>query len=117
VAATGLAADRIADPVQHDLPLCPFRAVTGLWCPLCGGLRSAYSLSRLDVVAAVRDNAVFVVALPLLFLYWLDWLRWDRRGAPERRIPRAAIVALWTVAALFTVARNLPFADWLRPTA
>jgi hypothetical protein len=111
------AADRLADPVHNHVPLCPFRALTGLWCPLCGGLRSAYSLTRLDVVAAVRDNALLVIALPVLLAYWVDWVRRDRRGLPERRLGRGAIAGLWVVAAVLTVLRNLPAADWLRPTA
>ena len=111
----GLAADRLLDPTHTHVPLCPFRAVTGLECPLCGGLRSAYSLTRLDLGAALRANAVFVLMLPLLLAYWLDWVRRDRRGQPERRFGRTALAALWAVAAAFTVARNLPGADWLRP--
>jgi hypothetical protein len=113
--AAGLVADRIADPVHHDVPLCPFRMLTGWWCPLCGGLRSAYALTRFDLATAVRDNVVLVAALPLLVAYWVDWVRRDRRGQAERRFPRGAIVAFWVVAAAFTVLRNLPFADWLRP--
>jgi Protein of unknown function (DUF2752) len=109
-------ADRIADPVHHDLPLCPFRLLTGLSCPLCGGLRSAYALTRFDLAAAVRDNVLLVAALPLLLAYWLDWVRRDRRRLPGRRLPRAAVVALWTVAAAFTIVRNLPvLAPWLAP--
>jgi hypothetical protein len=112
----GLAlADRIADPADHDVPLCPFRMVTGLNCPLCGGLRAAYALSRFEFAAAVRDNLLAVVALPLLLAYWLDWLRRDRLGRPERRLPRAALAAVWVVAAVFTLLRNLPAGAWLSP--
>jgi hypothetical protein len=102
----GLAADRLADPTHHHVPLCPFRALTGL---------SAYSLTHLDLTAALRANAVFVLALPLLLAYWLDWVRRDRRGLPERPLGRTTLAVLWAVATVFTVARNLPGADWLRP--
>ena len=116
VAVAGLIAVRVANPVHNDVPLCPFHAVTGLQCPLCGGLRAAYELSRFDVVAAVRDNALFVGTLPLLLAYWLFWLRQAKQGQPERRFPRAAIGTSWAVAAAFVVVRNLPGAEWLRPS-
>lgn len=111
IAAAGLVAVQVMDPAARDVPLCPFHELTGLWCPLCGGLRAAYALTRLDVSGALRYNAVLVLALPLLLFFWWDWLRRDRR------LPRAALVALWVVALAFTITRNLPFAEALRPPA
>jgi hypothetical protein len=104
------------DPAHTHVPLCPFHTVTGLWCPLCGGLRSAYALTRFDLAGAIRDNALFVAAVPCLVYYWIDWLRRERAGLPERRIPRGAIAFLWLIALVFCVLRNIPTsAAWLAP--
>ncbi len=97
-------------------PLCPFQALTGLWCPLCGGLRSAYALTRLDFATAIRDNALLVVALPFLIGFWIDWLRRDRAGLSERALSRRVIAVLWIAALVFGVMRNVPaFGHWFAP--
>ena len=108
VAVVGLGADLALDPTDTHVPLCPFRALTGLSCPLCGGLRSAFSLAHFDLATAVRDNLLFVVGLPLLLFFWLDWLRRDRAGRPVRRTTRPVMVAVCAIALTFTIIRNLP---------
>jgi hypothetical protein len=118
VAAAALAAgaaDLAVDPTRTHIPLCPLRAATGLCCPLCGGLRATYSLAHADFAAALRDNALFVLALPVLVALWLEWIWRARRGSPPRRITAPAVVGLVVVCALFTALRNLPFAAALRP--
>jgi hypothetical protein len=113
-AGAALAADVAFDPVHRHVPLCPLHAVTGLWCPLCGGLRAADSLAHLQVTNALHDNAVFVLALPLVVLWWVDWVVRSRSGSPSRAMPRYAVATLVVVAVAFTVVRNLPFAQTLR---
>jgi hypothetical protein len=118
VAAAALAlgaVDLAVDPTHTHIPLCPLRAATGLRCPLCGGLRATYSLAHADIAAALRDNAVFVLALPVLIALWLEWVWRARRGRPPRRITAPTVVWLVVVCALFTVLRNLQFAAVLRP--
>ncbi|WP_284294474.1 DUF2752 domain-containing protein [Luteimicrobium album] len=97
-------------------PVCPLYALTGLYCPLCGGLRATHGLARLDLADAWAHNPVWTVAAPLLVLAWADWV-WRRwRGRPARRVPRAAVVALVVVLLAFTVARNVPaWSPWLAP--
>lgn len=90
------------------LPACPFRALTGLLCPLCGGLRMTRALLYGDLGGAVRANALLVAALPLLALGWLLWLRQVMRGSPTGlRLPRGATAALLATALGWTVVRNL----------
>ena len=103
------------DPAHRHLPLCPFHAATGWWCPLCGGLRSAAALAHGRVSVALHDNLLFVAALPLLALYWLDWLSRSRTGQPPRRLSRSVRLSVVAVAVLFTVVRNLPWTRALRP--
>ena len=119
--AAGLAASAgvvfLADPEGRHVPLCPFRAVTGLDCPLCGGLRAVQDLVRGDLVAAADHNLLFVASLPLLATWWGVWLERSRRGDgasvhPPTWWPTAALA----VGLVFTVVRNLPAWSWLAST-
>ncbi|HST47037.1 DUF2752 domain-containing protein [Jatrophihabitans sp.] len=97
------------DPGRHRIPLCPLHAMTGLWCPFCGSTRAVHALLHADPATAVRDNALFVLALPVLAGLW-----WRRRAAG----PVLARPLLWAgvVAVLaFGVLRNLPQGRWLAP--
>jgi hypothetical protein len=55
--------------------LCPFRALTGLPCPFCGGTTAAVKLGHFDVLGALRANpvivfgAVVVAAMPAVVAY------------------------------------------------
>lgn len=114
-ALAALAVDVLFDPVRRHVPLCPFHAATGWYCPLCGGLRGADALAHAQLGAAVRDNVLLVAALPMLALWWLDWLRRSRTGRPPRRLGAAGVVLLVAVAIAFTIVRNLPAVSGLRP--
>jgi hypothetical protein len=86
---------------------CPFRAFTGLDCPLCGATRATFALLHGDVVTALDHNALYVAALPLVGLLVALWLV---RGTVPARVRSAPV--LWAVvvlAAAFGVVRNLPF--------
>jgi hypothetical protein len=110
----GLAADVALDPHQTHVPLCPLHALSGIWCPLCGGLRAADSLAHGRLVTALHENALFVTALPLLFAGWLYWMLQAGSGRPRPKLPRAAAIVLIVVAVGFTVVRNVPSVSGLR---
>ena len=110
----GLAADVAFDPHQRHLPLCPLHALTGIWCPLCGGLRAADSLAHGRFVAALHENALFVTALPLLVAGWIYWLLEARSGRARPAVPRSVLIVAAVLAVSFTVVRNLPFVTGLR---
>ncbi|WP_324783684.1 DUF2752 domain-containing protein [Streptomyces sp. H51] len=97
-------------------PACPLLAYTGVYCPGCGGLRSAHALVHGDFAAALRDNAPAVVGCLGFAVLWTVWVVRAARGRPLRIEPGP--VPLWTAGALllvFTVVRNLPFGGWLHP--
>ncbi len=110
IAAVAVGADRAVDPTSTHVPLCPLHALTGIWCPFCGGLRSAYELTRLHFSAAVHYNVMFVLALPVLAALWVDWAGRAHRGQPRRVMPRSVTLAVVIALVAFTVLRNLPFA-------
>lgn len=107
------------DPDRRDIPLCPFHAMTGLLCPLCGSLRAVNHLAHGDLVAALHSNVVFVLGLPLGLALWLagermtSWLPTTRPGTRSRTV---ATCAAGTSLVAFTIVRNLPIgAGLLRP--
>jgi hypothetical protein len=95
----------LGDPHNPNFvfPHCPFKALTGLNCPACGGLRMTHDLLHGDLAAAVVDNVFLLVGLPLLAVWLL--VRW-RRG--QSLMPRPAIVVIAVAAITWTVVRNLP---------
>lgn len=98
---------------QFFFPRCALYSTTGLLCPTCGGLRATHDLLHGRWLAAIRDNALVVAALPTILGWWL--YRRSRKPAPG--FPRTAIWVIAGVVAGFTVLRNLPFPAfrWLSP--
>ncbi|QES49211.1 hypothetical protein DEJ50_16760 [Streptomyces venezuelae] len=96
------------DPAQL-LPQCPWRWATGLSCPACGGTRMAYSLLHGDLAGAVRANALLLGVLPLAAFGYGRWFATTTLEGRRYRLPlgRRGIAAILTIAALWTVARNL----------
>jgi Protein of unknown function (DUF2752) len=106
----------VVDPTNGP-PVCPFRAVTGLDCPGCGGTRAAHQLFTGHLVTAIDLNVLAVLAIP--FVLWglfvsltamLGGPRWHGVSLSSQwtRVAVVAIVAFW-------VLRNLPLEpfNWL----
>ncbi|MEU4797314.1 DUF2752 domain-containing protein [Streptomyces sp. NPDC023327] len=97
-------------------PVCPLLRLTGLYCPGCGGLRSAHAVVHGDLATALGANALAVVAFALFACGWAVWVVNAVRGRPPRiALGPAHLWALGAVVTLFTLVRNLPFGSWLRP--
>ncbi|MFE0194013.1 DUF2752 domain-containing protein [Streptomyces sp. NPDC059008] len=98
-------------------PVCPLLHLTGVYCPACGGLRSAHALAHGDPAAALGANALAVAGFAACAVFWAIWLG---RAARGRRTPgpRPRAVHWWALGGLllaFTVVRNLPFGSGLAP--
>jgi len=106
VCGVGLA---LWNPGDNGLPLCPTKALTGLDCPLCGGLRAVSSLTHGQFGAAAGHNVLLAAVIPMAFAWWLLWVVAAARGAPapRPRWNRAATITCAVVLVAFTVARNL----------
>ncbi|NKY16717.1 DUF2752 domain-containing protein [Streptomyces somaliensis] len=97
-------------------PVCPLLRYTGLYCPGCGGLRSAHALVHGDLGAALGANAVAVAGYAAFAVFTVFWLVRAARGLPVRLDPSPSL--LWLLGgawAVFTVVRNLPFGSALAP--
>ncbi len=115
--AGGLALSALYATTGVGLP-CPFRAVTGWDCPLCGGTRMGAALLDGDVLAAFGHNPLALIGLLILGLLGVLWAV-EAVGGPAVRLPRRLAERLrrvspaqWLVvgllvAVIYTVMRNL----------
>ena len=118
VAAAGTLALHLRDPHQQGAwGLCPFHAITGLWCPGCGSLRAVNDLTNGDLLGALSSNLVLVLALPLVALWWGRWLHteWTGRRRPATGLATSTVFLLVVPVLVFAVVRNLPLGSWLAP--
>lgn len=79
-----------------DVPLCAFKHLTGVPCPLCGGIRACAALAQGDFASAWQLNAGL---LPLLGVVALHTVLLMVEAIQGQRIgtPRALVVA-WQLA-------------------
>lgn len=97
---------------------CPFRALTGWECPLCGGTRLGADLLRLQPGQAFAANPLVFVGLALLPVFAVLWVI-ECLGGPAvrpparvagrlRRIhPTQWLILFSVLAVVYTVVRNL----------
>jgi hypothetical protein len=96
-------------------PPCPFRTITGLFCPGCGITRALHALVHFDFARALAMNAMVVLSLPLLALMALQGF--SRRAVLPKAVARVVFDGRGWIAAmaLFGVLRNVPGFEWLAP--
>lgn len=101
----------VLDPSERTVFFpCPFRLVTGLDCPLCGGLRMTHEFLHGHLAAAADHNLLALVALPVIVAVWGAWVlrRWrgtsQAGGIPPRWVP----LSMGLVLIAWTILRNLP---------
>ncbi|MBO9520389.1 MAG: DUF2752 domain-containing protein [Nocardioidaceae bacterium] len=116
--ALASAALRFRDPHQSgSWGFCPFKAMTGLDCPFCGGLRGVNDLTHGRVVDAWHSNALFVSLLPVIAGAWLAWLgaRWSgRASSPSTRTTNTVTLVLLVLSVGFGIYRNTPWGEAFR---
>ena len=90
------------------VPRCPTKMLTGLDCPVCGGLRCVRAVTTGQWSAAVHANLLLLVCLPFVLAVWLRWLVSSATGgAYQPRLSKRASYAMLIVAVVWTVVRNL----------
>lgn len=115
LAATAYVANVDPNTPGH-YPTCPFLALTGYWCPGCGGLRAVYALTHGHPLQALHDNAFGLAAVAAVAVWWIAWVVARVRGRPLSVRPvRAVLFAALVVIPVFTILRNLPIGHFLAP--
>ncbi|MGM9386910.1 DUF2752 domain-containing protein [Streptomyces antibioticus] len=92
----------------HWLPRCPFRLVTGLLCPACGGTRMVYDLMHGHYAQAWLDNRVLLLASPFALALLARWAWEGLRGRVWRpRLGTRGVAVVLGIAVAWTVLRNV----------
>ena len=94
--------------------MCPTKALLGIDCPGCGGMRMVYALLHGDIGAALRYNALSVIALSTMdwaFGAWVAEIVLGRKVRSWQHISWLPKVALPLVLVWFVV-RNLSWAPF-----
>jgi len=98
-------------PDQYSFyPQCPIHEFFHLQCPGCGGTRAVAALLRGHLAQAMQLNALVTLLLPFALAYGiLCYARLlPRKAIRWPQPPPAALFVAFSLAALFTVIRNLP---------
>jgi Protein of unknown function (DUF2752) len=108
------------DPAQVHGPVCPFHAISGLYCPGCGTLRCLHALLHGDLRSAAGFNVLTLLLLPVIVVAWVATgvAALEGRPAPViARLPRWVGPAIVVTTVSFWVLRNVPVApfSWLAP--
>jgi hypothetical protein len=103
----------VVDPNQPGhYPVCPSRAIFGVDCPGCGGMRAMNCLLHGDVGAALDHNALILVFIAVAVGLWGLWLVRAVRGThpavSARQFRARTVVLISALVALlaFGVVRN-----------
>lgn len=116
--ALATAALHVRDPhTQYSWGVCPLYALTGIYCPGCGGLRGVNDLTNGHVGAAASSNLLLVLLAPVAIVLLGRWAVASWRGQEARLVPpvpRWLATSLILLAVAFTLARNIP-GSWLAP--
>jgi hypothetical protein len=102
---------RVFDPATSGVfPPCPFRYLTGWYCPGCGSLRAIHQLLHGNLRTAWAMNPLAIVLLPFLAYGLASHALFELRGKwlPAPFLPASYIRALCLAVVLFGIARNLP---------
>ena len=100
----------ICNPVgSRWFPPCPFKYLTGWYCPGCGSTRALHHLLHGRVEAAFGYNPLMVSSVPFLLVNGVGWIlpARKRRLFDERALSPAAIVCILICVVVFGVLRNL----------
>lgn len=118
--ATSAAYVLYTDPTDANAlstPSCLIKLTTGFDCPGCGGTRAFWYVLHGNIPAAARHHALAVFAFPFLVYMYVAWTAKTvfNRQIPQLRISPRIVASFLAVWAVFSIARNLPWAPftWL----
>lgn len=91
---------------------CPLNKLTGIYCPGCGSTRAMEALLHLDILKAIRDNALMVFVLGPITVYSMlkGYLKilFRRDILPPIVLRKTSIIMIAVIVFIFTILRNIP---------
>lgn len=92
-------------------PVCPFRALTGYYCPGCGMTRALHQLMHGNIMVALNHNLLLVLSAPLLSYWCISQFLFVVFGynLPRIRIPDKLLWAAPVLVVTFGLVRNFAF--------
>jgi hypothetical protein len=81
-----------------DVSLCAFKHLTGVPCPLCGGIRVCAALAQGDFVSAWQLNAGLLPLLGLAALHSVLLMVEAVKGQRTRIVELRALLLAWQLA-------------------
>ena len=91
-----------------SLPLCPFKNLTGFYCPGCGGQRAYHQLLHGNFVEAFHNNFLIFLFLPFFLTKISDEL--FKTTISNKFLLRSSKIWIFlSFLICFTFLRNLPF--------
>lgn len=106
----GCATLLLLPPTRYSFyPRCPFFLYLHLQCPGCGTTRALAALLHGHLREALHLNALTTLLVPLTLFSLARGLRRHTSSLASRSQPNPAMIyATLALAAIFTIARNLP---------
>ncbi|MEV0250139.1 DUF2752 domain-containing protein [Nocardia sp. NPDC050712] len=120
-AAAGLGAVTLLhfrDPhVEGSYGLCPVYALSGIYCPGCGGMRAVHNFTEGRLIDSLHSN---LIAIPLLLAFAALVGMWTMRAWRGERmtiphVNRPALIVVFILVVVYSVLRNTPWGTWLTP--
>jgi hypothetical protein len=96
------------NPAENSLlPSCPFKNITGFYCPGCGGQRAFHALLHGDFIEAFHDNLLIFIVIPITFYKIIL----EMNGSASNDVFILKDGEIWIFLSLlffFTILRNVP---------
>lgn len=90
-----------------SLPICPFKNLSGFYCPGCGGQRALHQILHGNFLEAFHSNLLIYIFLPFFILKISDEL-FDTTNSKIFLLKKKGIWIFLGFLFCFTILRNLP---------
>ena len=95
---------------------CPFKFVTGFYCPGCGITRMLYSLLKLDFYQAFRYNPLLFILFPFFLFFFIEdiYSKIKNKTSLYNKVPNIIYIILLIIIIIYGILRNI--LPYLAPT-